>query len=67
MVGTLMEKNYSENHYLKLLQTIVTIHQCQTGGLLGGNIEINGPKLLKSSNYSPMLNYRCRKGSVYLK
>ena len=30
-------------------------------------IEINGQKLLKCSNYSPMLNYMCRRGRAYLK
>ena len=34
---------------------------------IGENIEINGQKLLKCSNYSPMLNYMCRRARAYLK
>ena len=34
---------------------------------IGGTIEINWQKLLKCSNHSPMLNYKCRKGRAYLK
>ena len=32
-----------------------------------GTIGINRQKLLKCSNYSPMLNYMCRRGRAYLK
>ena len=34
---------------------------------IGETIEINGQKLLKCSNYSPIINYMCRKGRAYLK
>ena len=58
-------QNYSENHYLKLFKTVVAIHQCYIGGsleeLLGGSIEINGQKLLKCINYSPILTLKEKK------
>ena len=34
---------------------------------IGGTTEINGRKLLKCSDYLPMVNYMCRKGCAYLK
>ena len=48
-------KNYS--HYSPMLNW----------GTIGGTIEIKRRKLLKCSNYSPMLNYICRRRHVYLK
>ena len=32
-----------------------------------GTIEMNSQKLLRCCNYSPMLNYMCRRGGAYLK
>ena len=34
---------------------------------IGGTIGIYKQKILKCSNYSPMLNYICRRGRAYLK
>ena len=65
-----MEKNYSKLFGKSLFTTIKDYsHYSPTLNwrTIGATIEINKQKLLKCSNYSPMLNYMCRRGRAYLK
>ena len=67
---TLMEKNYSKLFGESLFKTIKNNSHYPpmlNWRTIGETIEINRQKLSKCSNYSPMLNYMCRRGRAYLK
>ena len=65
-----MEKNYSKLFGESLSKTIKNYSHYSpmlNRRTIGGTIKINRQKLLKCSNYSPMLNYMCRRGRAHLK
>ena len=65
-----MEKNYSKLFGESLFKTIKNYSYYSpmlNWRTIGGTIEINRQKLLKCSNYSPMLDHMCRRGRAYLK
>ena len=61
---SLMEKNYSKPFGESLFKTIKNYSHYSpmlNWRTIGGTIEINRQKLLKCSNYSPVLNYTRKK------
>ena len=67
---SLMEKNYSKLFGESLFKTIKNCYHYSpmlNWRTIGGTIEVNRQKLLKCSNYSPIVNYTCRRGRAYLK
>ena len=70
LIRSPIEKNYSKLFGESLFETVKNYSHYSpmlNRRTIGGTIEINRQKLLKCSNYSPMLNCMCRRGRAYLK